>query len=116
MATLLEATSVFAAPSSPSTPAPASAQTPVDTELIVNQTPTRPVLPLVPGDGTDTNASITGLFGTAYTPNALQGSTQLKKLSETGIILTSTGNVAKRRNVGVQGKTRTKDRNWTLLA
>ncbi|EOJ29228.1 hypothetical protein UO7_02963 [Enterococcus faecalis EnGen0290] len=114
--TLLGAASAFAAPSDPSTPAPASAQTPVSAELTVNQTPTQPVPPLVPEGGTDTGTGITGLFGIAYAPNALQGSAQLKESGETEVILTSTGNTTKKYNVGVQDKTRAKDRNWTLSA
>ncbi|MFC0760632.1 WxL domain-containing protein [Enterococcus faecalis] len=114
--TLLGAASAFAAPSEPSTPEPASAQTPVSATLTVNETPTRPVPPTGPEGGTDTDTGITGLFGIAYAPNALQGSAQLNEKDSTEVSLASTGNTSGKYNVGVQDKTRAKDRNWTLSA
>lgn len=72
--------------------------------------------PLVPEGGTDTGTGITGLFGIAYAPNALQGTAQLKETGITEVSLASTGNTSGKYNVGVQDKTRAKDRNWTLSA
>lgn len=82
----------------------------------MNETPTQPVPPLVPEGGTDTGTGITGLFGIAYAPNALQGTAQLNETGSTEVSLASAGNTTKKYNVGVQDKTRAKDRNWTLSA
>lgn len=82
----------------------------------MNETPTQPVPPLVPEGGTDTGTGITGLFGIAYAPNALQGTAQLKETGSTEVSLASAGNTTKKYNVGVQDRTRAKDRNWTLSA
>jgi len=114
--TLLGAASAFAAPSKPSTPDPASAQTPISAELTVNQTPTPPVPPTGPEGGTDTETGITGLFGIAYAPNALKGTAELKEQGSTEVELASENNTSKKYNVGVQDKTRAKDRNWKLSA
>lgn len=113
---LLGAASAFAAPSEPSTPNPASAQTPVSAELTVNQTPTKPVPPTGPEGGTDKPTDIAGLFGIAYAPKALQGTAELNETGQTEVSLASEGNTSTKYNVGVQDKTRAKDRNWTLSA
>ncbi|MDN3128791.1 WxL domain-containing protein [Enterococcus faecalis] len=116
--TLLGAASAFAAPSEPSTPNPASAQTPVSAVLTVNDNPTAPEPPKNPDGGTDEGTGITGLFGIAYAPKALSGTAQLQEQGQTEVSLSnnSATNDQNKYNVGVQDKTRAKDRNWTLSA
>ncbi len=116
--TLLGAASAFAAPSEPSTPDPASVQTPVSAVLTVNDNPTAPEPPKNPDGGTDEGTGITGLFGIAYAPKALSGTAQLQEKGQTEVSLSnnSATNDQNKYNVGVQDKTRAKDRNWTLSA
>ena len=116
--TLLGAASAFAAPSEPSTPDPASVQTPVSAVLTVNDNPTAPEPPKNPDGGTDEGTGITGLFGIAYAPKALSGTAQLQEQGQTEVFLSnnSATNDQNKYNVGVQDKTRAKDRNWTLSA
>ncbi|MGT4665950.1 WxL domain-containing protein [Enterococcus hirae] len=115
--TLLGAGQAFAA-SEPSTPDPANAQTPVNTALTINDTPTAPEPPQNPDGGTDEGTGITGLFGIAYAPKALSGTTQLQEQGETEVSLSnnSATNDQNKYNVGVQDKTRAKDRDWSLTA
>ena len=116
--TLLGAGQAFAAVSEPSTPDPAQAKTPVSAVLTVNNTPTTPTPPQGPNGGTDAGTGITGLFGIAYAPKALSGTAQLQEQGQTEISLSnnSATNSQNKYNVGVQDKTRAKDRNWTLSA
>ncbi len=116
--TLLGAASAFAEVSQPSTPDPESAQTPISAELTVNQTPEKPEPPKEPDGGTDQPTEIEGLFGIAYAPGALSGQKQLSETGTTTVDLSNnTGsNSTNKHNVGVQDKTRAKDRNWSLKA
>lgn len=116
--TLLGSTSVFAEVSQPSTPSPANAETPVSAVLTINQTPTEPQPPTDPEGGTDEGTGITSLFGIAYAPKALSGTAVLQETGQTEVALTnnSATNTNNKYNVGVQDKTRAKDRNWTLSA
>ncbi|HAP3574444.1 TPA: hypothetical protein IUD81_002682 [Enterococcus faecalis] len=117
--TLLGAASAFAEVSQPSQGNPNTAQTPISAELTVNQTPEKPTPPTGPDEGgTDEGTEITGLFGIAYAPKALSGTAQLSDQGQTEVALTnnSATNTNNKYNVGVQDKTRAKDRNWTLSA
>lgn len=115
--TLLGAGQAFAAVSEPSTPTPAEAKTPISAELTVNQTPTKPVPPTGPGEGGgDGVTDITGLFGIAYTPKALSGQGELVEKGQSTIALSNNESTQGKYNVGVQDKTRGKDRNWSLKA
>lgn len=111
--TLLGATGVFA--SEPNTPTPATAKTPITAELTLNEHPEKPEPPKEPGEGGgDQETDIDGLFGIAYAPGALSGTKQLADNGETTVELSN--NSAIKYNVGVQDKTRAKDRDWTLSA
>ncbi|MBO1103827.1 hypothetical protein FQT01_00645 [Enterococcus faecalis] len=113
--TLLGATGVFA--SEPNTPEPAEAKTPITAELTVNETPEKPTPPTEPGEGGgDEGTEITGLFGIAYTPGALSGRGELSEKGQSTIDLTNNKATENKFNVGVQDKTRAKDRAWTLKA
>lgn len=117
--TLLGAASAFAEVSQPSTPEPATAQTPITAELTLNENPGQPEPPKGPDEGgTDEGTGITGLFGIAYAPKALSGTAELKESGKTEVDLSnnSATNTNNKYNVGVQDKTRAKDRNWTLSA
>jgi len=117
--TLLGAASAFATPSEPQNPTPASAETPISAVLTVNETPTPPTPPTEPDEGgTDKPTDITGLFGIAYAPKGLTGTKQLNESGETQVELTTNDgtNTQNKYNVGVQDKTRAKDRAWTLKA
>lgn len=116
--TLLGAGQAFAA-SQPSVGKPATAETPVTAELTVNDNPGKPVLPTDPEGGTDEDTGVTGLFGIAYAPGALAGQGQLNDSGTTEIDLSAVStstNTNNKHNVGVQDKTRAKDRNWSLSA
>ncbi|HAP3574293.1 TPA: hypothetical protein IUD81_002522 [Enterococcus faecalis] len=115
--TLLGAAGVFA--SEPTNPTPTTAQTPITAELTVNETPTKPTPPTDSSEGgTDKPTEITGLFGIAYAPKGLTGTARLKDNGKTQIDLLSNDgtNDQNKHNVGVQDKTRAKDRAWTLKA
>ncbi|HGF8240230.1 WxL domain-containing protein [Enterococcus faecium] len=117
--TLLGAGQAFAAVSEPSTPDPAEARTEVTANLTINPTPDKPEPPVDPGEGgTDEETNISGLFGIAYAPGGLSGNGQLKDQGVSTIDLTNNAgdNVQNKHNVGVQDKTRAKDRNWSLTA
>lgn len=117
--TLLGTASAFAEVSQPETPTPASVQTPITANLTVNETPEKPVAPTDPDQGgTDQETDIEGLFGIAYVPKALSGEAQLEEKGQTEVALSNntSDNNQKKYNVGVQDKTRGKDRNWTLSA
>ncbi|MDN3128770.1 WxL domain-containing protein [Enterococcus faecalis] len=117
--TLLGAASAFAEVSQPAEGNPNTAQTPISAELTVNQTPDKPEPPKGPDEGgTDEGTGITGLFGIAYAPKALSGTAELQEKGQTEVSLTnnSATNTNNKYNVGVQDKTRAKDRNWTLSA
>lgn len=114
--TLLGAGQAFADVSAPSTPTPAEVKTPISAELTVN-TPTKPVPPTGPGEGGgDGVTDITGLFGIAYTPKALSGQGKLAEVGPSTIALSNNESTQGKYNVGVQDKTRGKDRNWSLKA
>lgn len=113
--TLLGATGVFADQSQPVTPNPAEARTPITAELTLNEHPDKPTPPTEPGEGGgDQGTEIDGLFGIAYAPAKLSGTKQLEDSGETTVDLSN--NSATKYNVGVQDKTRGKDRAWTLKA
>ncbi|NTK43104.1 WxL domain-containing protein [Enterococcus faecium] len=115
--TLLGAGGVFADVSQPSTPTPNEVKTPITAELTVNQTPDKPNPPIDPEGGTDKPTEIEGLFGIAYAPEALSGQGRLADSGETSVELSSNKvNSTNKHNVGVQDKTRGKDRNWSLKA
>lgn len=114
--TLLGAGGVFAATSEPSTPTPATAETPVTAELTINQNPTVPTPPTGPDGGGDQGTNINGLFGIAYAPTSLSGRETLKETGKTEVSLTNNNATQNKFNVGVQDKTRGKDRAWTLKA
>ncbi|MDU5019481.1 MAG: WxL domain-containing protein [Clostridiales bacterium] len=116
--TLLGAASAFAEVSQPTEANPNTAQTSIGTELTVNQTPDKPQPPKKPDGGTDQPTEIEGLFGIAYAPGALSGQKQLSETGTTTVDLSNnTGsNSSNKHNVGVQDKTRAKDRNWSLKA
>ncbi|MGM0252333.1 WxL domain-containing protein [Enterococcus sp. AZ129] len=112
--TLLGATGAFA--SEPITPEPATVQTPIIAKLTVNQTPEKPVPPTEPDQGGgDQETDIEGLFGIAYAPKALSVSEELADQTSAQELDLSHDNKTAY-NVGVQDKTRAKDRNWTLSA
>lgn len=115
--TLLGATGVFAEQSEPQNPTPATAETPITAELTINQTPEKPTPPTEPGEGGgDEETDITGLFGIAYAPGALSGRGELEESGQSMIDLTNNKSTDNKFNVGVQDKTRAKDRAWTLKA
>ncbi|MBO1104238.1 hypothetical protein FQT01_02820 [Enterococcus faecalis] len=116
--TLLGTASAFAEVSQPAEGNPSTDQTPISTELTVNQTPEKPEPPKEPDGGTDKPTEIEGLFGIAYAPGALSGQKQLSETGTTTVDLSNnTGsNTTNKHNVGVQDKTRAKDRNWSLKA
>jgi len=117
--TLLGAASAFAEVSQPAEGNPNTAQTPITAELTLNQTPEKPTPPTSPDEGgSDESTNITGLFGIAYAPGALSGQKQLEEQGTTTVDLSNnTGsNSTNKHNVGVQDKTRAKDRNWSLKA
>ncbi|MDQ8459467.1 WxL domain-containing protein [Enterococcus faecium] len=116
--TLLGAGGVFADTSQPTQPDPADARTQISTVLTINEHPTAPEPPKNPDGGTDQETGITGLFGIAYTPKALSGTAQLQDSGRTEVPLSNNTatNDQNKYNVGVQDKTRGKDRNWTLKA
>lgn len=109
--TLLGAGGVFAESVNPD---PATAQTPVTTQLVVEDT--KPVTPPTePGEGGgDQGTNINGLFGIAYTPSTLSGQATLNNSGEQKISLSN--NTATKYNVGVKDKTRKKDQDWSLKA
>lgn len=108
--TLLGALPVFAQ----NTPDPKETQTPVNTELML-KTPEKPQPPTGGEGGGDKPTDITGLFGIAYAPDSLSAQGELNASSDEQRIPLTRGNVTKY-NVGVQDKTRGKDRNWRLTA
>ncbi|NTM33499.1 WxL domain-containing protein [Enterococcus faecium] len=117
--TLLGTGGVFAATSINETnPSPESAQTPVSTELTINETPTKPVAPTDPSEGGgDKPTEITGTYGIAYIPDALTGRAQLNdNNSQQEISLENNKATTHKYNVGVQDKTRKKDQRWSLKA
>lgn len=117
--TLLGAGQAFAEVSQPSTPDPVTAKTPINAVLTLNESPEKPVAPTDPDEGgSDQVTEISGLFGIAYAPKALSGNGQLSETGVTTIDLSNnTGtNTQNKYNVGVQDKTRGKDRNWKLTA
>ncbi|HFD0554428.1 TPA: WxL domain-containing protein [Enterococcus faecium] len=111
--TLLGAGGVFADSNIPS---PNTAKTPVSAVLSINETPDKPTPPVTPEGGGDTATDIEGLFGIAYTPSSLSGSKQLEEKGTTEVALTNQSSEENKFNVGVQDKTRGKDRAWTLKA
>ncbi len=121
-ATLLASTALMGAGQTfadTNTPDPATANTPVSAELTINETPEKPTPPTEPDQGGgDQDTGITGLFGIAYAPSGLTGTKQLEESGETTIDLSnnSGSNDENKHNVGVQDKTRAKNRNWTLKA
>ncbi|HGF7960127.1 TPA: hypothetical protein QFC75_002429 [Enterococcus faecium] len=116
--TLLGGNTTFADQSQPTAPTPANAKTPFATELTINQTPEKPTPPTGTEGGTDEGTGIDSLFGIAYAPGALTGSGKLQEQGTTTINLknASGSNEQNKHNVGVQDKTRGKDRNWHLTA
>lgn len=108
--TLLGALPVFAQ----NTPDPKETQTPVNTKLML-KTPEKPQPPTGGEGGGDKPTDITGLFGIAYAPDSLSAQGELNASSDEQRIPLTRGNVTKY-NVGVQDKTRGKDRNWRLTA
>ncbi|WP_207492966.1 WxL domain-containing protein [Enterococcus faecalis] len=97
-----------------SQPVPRKGETPVTTELTL-KTPEQPQPPTGEEGGGDKPTGITSLFGIAYAPDALSAQGELNASSdEQRIALTHEG--VKKYNVGVQDKTRGKDRNWRLTA
>ena len=115
--TLLGAAGVFAEQSQPTDPTPATAQTPITAELTVNETPDKPTPPTEPGEGGgDQGSDIEGLFGIAYAPKALSGQGELAENGQSTIDLSNNESTQGKYNVGVQDKTRAKDRAWTLKA
>lgn len=117
--TLLGAGQAFADVSQPSTPDPKQATTPITAELTVKETPNeKPQTPGGAEGGDDVETGVTGLFGIAYAPGELTVNAELSSdKAEQRVALKSKkdANVTKH-NVGVQDKTRAKDRNWTLSA
>ncbi|MEB7868937.1 WxL domain-containing protein [Enterococcus faecium] len=110
--TLLGAGGVFATEASPKT-----ANTPVTAELTINETPSKPVAPVEPGEGGgDNTTDITGLYGIAYTPSALSGRAELIEKGQQEIQLTNSKSTENKFNVGVQDKTRKNDQQWVLKA
>lgn len=100
-------------------PNPANAKTPVTSILTINETPEKPVAPIDPDQGgSDQDTNITGLFGIAYAPGTLTGNGELETNGQTTIDLANStaNNPQNKHNVGVQDKTRAKDRGWTLKA
>ncbi|ENO8770567.1 WxL domain-containing protein [Enterococcus faecium] len=117
--TLLGAGGVFADVSQPSNPTPNEVRTPITADLRINQTPEKPEPPTGPDQGgTDQGTEINGLFGIAYTPGNLSGQGELQEQGETRISLSNNtaSNTDNKHNIGVQDKTRAKDRNWSLTA
>lgn len=114
--TLLGAASAFAEVSQPATPDPATAQTPINAQLTLDENPGQPEPPKEPEGGTDEGTGIEGLFGIAYAPAALSGQKQLEDTGDTVVELSNNTNTTGKYNVGVQDKTRAKDRNWKLTA
>ncbi|HGF7960122.1 TPA: WxL domain-containing protein [Enterococcus faecium] len=118
--TLLGAGQAFAEVSQPSDPDPATAKTPINATLTLNEHPTAPEPPKGPDQGgTDDKQPIDSLFGIAYVPGVLSGNQELAPSGETRVSLTSSNSVNNpnnKHNVGVQDKTRGQDRNWTLKA
>ncbi|EPI2201168.1 WxL domain-containing protein [Enterococcus hirae] len=120
-ATLLASTTLFGAGSAfaavsvtPVEPDPASAETPITTELTIGN-PGTVTPPSQPGEGgEDQGTGISGLFGIAYAPGTLSGQAQLNASGEQKIALSN--NTATKYNVGVQDKTRKNTQNWTLKA
>lgn len=113
--TLLGVTNVFA--SEPMAPNPSVEETPINAELTLNQNPTDPTPPTGSEGGTDESTGIDSLFGIAYAPGALSGRQKLEEQGTTTLNLVANGeNVQNKHNVGVQDKTRAKDRNWHLTA
>lgn len=115
--TLLGAGQAFADVSQPATPDPKQATTPIVADLKI-KTPDKPVVPSGGDGGDDIVTDITGLFGIAYAPGELTAQAELSSdKAEQRVALKSKKdtNVTKH-NVGVQDKTRAKDRNWTLTA
>ncbi|MCU2243123.1 WxL domain-containing protein [Enterococcus faecalis] len=90
--------------------------TPITAELTVNETPDKPTKPTEPDGGGDQDTDISGLFGIAYVPGALSGRGELAESGESTINLTNNSSSQNKFNVGVQDKTRAKDRAWTLKA
>ncbi|MGM0252194.1 WxL domain-containing protein [Enterococcus sp. AZ129] len=111
---LLGTGNVLAEESQPVTPVPGKIQTPVNTELTL-KTPESPQPPTGEEGGGDKPTGITGLFGIAYAPNALSAQGELNASGDEQRISLTRENV-KKYNVGVQDKTRGKDRNWRLTA
>jgi len=115
--TLLGAASVFAEVSQPAEGMPNTAQTPINAVLTVNEHPNKPTPPTDPGEGGgDEGTEITGLFGIAYAPGALSGRGELNEKGSSTIDLTNNKATENKFNVGVQDKTRAKDRAWILKA
>ncbi|EPI2201121.1 WxL domain-containing protein [Enterococcus hirae] len=113
--TLFGAGSAFAATSVTSVePDPASAETPITTELTIGN-PGTVTPPSQPGEGGgDQDTGISGLFGIAYAPGTLSGQAQLNASGEQKVALSN--NTATKYNVGVQDKTRKNNQHWTLKA
>jgi len=114
--TLLGAASVFAEVSQPAEGMLNTAQTPINAVLTVNEHPNKPTPPTDPGQGGgDQETEIDGLFGIAYAPKTLNVTDELTDgTKEQELDLAHENKTAY--NVGVQDKTRVKDRNWTLSA
>lgn len=112
--TLLGSVGVFA--SEPTDPTPKKVNTPISATLTVNTTPDKPIPPIGPEGGGDQGTEITGLFGIAYAPKALSGSGALAEDGATTIELSNADSTQGKYNVGVQDKTRAKDRAWSLKA
>lgn len=116
--TLLGAGSVFAQTSVDETsPNPSTATTPITAELTINQTPEKPVAPTQPDEGGgDKVTDITGIYGIAYTPDALSGRAELKDSGNQEVDLTNNKATGNKYNVGVQDKTRKNNQKWSLKA
>lgn len=112
--TLLGSVGVFA--SDPTDPTPKTAETPITATLTVNTTPDKPTPPTGPEGGGDQGTDITGLFGIAYAPKPLSGNGTLVEDGATTIELSNADSTQGKYNVGVQDKTRAKDRAWSLKA
>jgi len=115
--TLLGVGSVFATVLESTTFNLNSEETPINAKITLDQNPVAPIPPIAPEGGSDESTGINNLFGVAYAPGMLSGRGELQEQGTTIINLSANGkNSQNKHNVGVQDKTRGKDRNWHLTA